>query len=44
MITKEIKELKLKIKNIKEELTHDMENYRKKEQKHKTHWKKTTED
>jgi hypothetical protein len=35
----------MKIDNIKEEVTHDMENLRKKnEQKHKTQWKSTPAD
>jgi gas vesicle protein len=41
-INREINKWKLKIDNIKEELTHDMENLRK--QKHKTQWKDTPED
>jgi hypothetical protein len=39
-INKEINELKMKIDNIKEEVTHDKENFRKKhEKKYKTKWK-----
>jgi polyhydroxyalkanoate synthesis regulator phasin len=44
-INREINELKIKIENIKEEVTHDMENVRKKEtNKHKTQWKATPAD
>jgi hypothetical protein len=43
---REINELKMKINNIKEEVTQDMENLKKKKikQKHKTEWKATMED
>jgi hypothetical protein len=42
---REINILKMKTKNIKEEVTKDMENFRKKEQnKHKTQWKATKAD
>jgi gas vesicle protein len=41
----EINELKMKIKNTKEEVTKDMENLRKRvKQKHKTQWKSTLAD
>jgi succinylglutamate desuccinylase len=44
-IYREINELREKIDNIKEEVTHDMENYRKKmKQKYKTQWKATPAD
>jgi hypothetical protein len=36
-INKEINELKMKIINIKEEVTHDMENFRKKNQTNTKH-------
>jgi hypothetical protein len=40
MINKEINKLRMKIDNIKEEMTQDMENLRKKnKQKCKTKWK-----
>jgi phosphoglycerate-specific signal transduction histidine kinase len=39
-ISRQINELSAKIDNIKEEITHDMENLRKKlKQKYKTKWK-----
>jgi uncharacterized protein YukE len=42
---REINELKTKIDNIKKEVTHNMENLRKKmKQKHKTQWKATPAD
>jgi FtsZ-binding cell division protein ZapB len=48
MINREINELKMKIDNIKEEVTHDMENLKKKKkrikQKHKTQCKATPAD
>jgi hypothetical protein len=34
----------MKIDNIKEEVTHDMENLRKKKQKYKTKWKASPAD
>jgi hypothetical protein len=34
----------MKIDNIKEEVTHDMENLRRMKQKHKTQWKATPAD
>jgi hypothetical protein len=34
----------MKIDNIKEEVTHDMENHRKKKQKYRTQWKATPAD
>jgi hypothetical protein len=39
-------ELKMKINNVKEEVTQDTENLRKKriKQKHKTHWKASPAD
>jgi uncharacterized protein Yka (UPF0111/DUF47 family) len=42
-VNREINELKTKIDNIKEEVTHDMEKPQKKrmKQKHKTQWKAT---
>jgi uncharacterized protein Yka (UPF0111/DUF47 family) len=45
-INREINELKIKIDNIKEEVTHDMENLKKKrmKQKYKTQWKTTPAD
>jgi hypothetical protein len=44
-INGEINELKIKIENIKEEVTHDMENSEKTvKQKHKTEWKATPAD
>jgi NAD(P)H-dependent FMN reductase len=44
-ISREISELRMKIDNIKEEMTHDMENLRKKmKQKYKTQWKSTPAD
>jgi ElaB/YqjD/DUF883 family membrane-anchored ribosome-binding protein len=44
-INKEINELRMKINNIKEEVTHDMENLRKRmKQKYKTQWKATPAD
>jgi hypothetical protein len=44
-INREIKKLRMKIDNIKEEVTHDMENLRKKmKQKYKTQWKSTPAD
>jgi paraquat-inducible protein B len=44
-INREINELKTNIDNIKEEVTHDMENLRKKmKQKYKTQWKATPAD
>jgi predicted nucleic acid-binding Zn-ribbon protein len=43
-INREINELKMKIENIKEQVTHDMENFRKIKQKHKTEWKAAPAD
>jgi ElaB/YqjD/DUF883 family membrane-anchored ribosome-binding protein len=44
-INREVNELRVKIDNIKEEVTHDMENLRKKmKQKYKTKWKDTPAD
>jgi chorismate synthase len=44
-IKREINELRIKIDNIKEKVTHDMENIRKKmKQKYKTKWKATLAD
>jgi phosphoglycerate-specific signal transduction histidine kinase len=44
-IHREINELKMTIENIKEVVTHDMENFRKKNQmKHKIQWKTTPAD
>jgi uncharacterized protein Yka (UPF0111/DUF47 family) len=44
-INKEINELRMKIDNIKEEVTHDMEKLRKKmKPKYKTQWKATPAD
>jgi paraquat-inducible protein B len=44
-INTEINELKMKIDNIKEEVTHDMEHLRKRmKQKYKTQWKATPEE
>jgi molecular chaperone DnaK (HSP70) len=44
-INREINELKTKVDNIKEEVTHDMENLRKiMKQKYKTQWKATPAD
>jgi hypothetical protein len=45
MINKEINEFIMKIDNIKEEVTHNMENLRKKtKQKYKMKWKANPED
>jgi molecular chaperone GrpE (heat shock protein) len=45
MINTEINELKMKIKNIKEEVTQDMENLRRRiKRKHKRQWKATPAD
>jgi hypothetical protein len=45
MINREINELRLKIDNFKEEVTHDMENLRKRmKQKYKTQWKANPAD
>jgi hypothetical protein len=38
-INREINKLRMRIDNIKEEVTHEMENLRKKRQKYKTKWK-----
>jgi hypothetical protein len=38
-INRDINELRVKIDNIKEEVTYNMENLRKKKQKYKTKWK-----
>jgi CTP:phosphocholine cytidylyltransferase-like protein len=44
-INREISELRMTIDNIKEEVTYDMENLRKKmKQKYKTQWKATPAD
>jgi uncharacterized protein Yka (UPF0111/DUF47 family) len=44
-INREINELRMKIGNIKEKVTNDMENLRKiMKQKHKTKWKATLAD
>jgi uncharacterized protein Yka (UPF0111/DUF47 family) len=44
-INKEVNELRMKIDNIKEEVTHDMVNLRKRmKQKYKTQWKATVAD
>jgi molecular chaperone GrpE (heat shock protein) len=44
-INTEINELKMKIKNIKEEVTQDMENLRRRiKRKHKRQWKATPAD
>jgi paraquat-inducible protein B len=44
-INREINELRMKIDNIKEEVTNDMKNLRKKmKQKYKTQWKVTPAD
>jgi uncharacterized coiled-coil DUF342 family protein len=45
-INREINELNMKIDNINEEVTHDMENFRKKrmKRKYKTQWKVTPVD
>jgi hypothetical protein len=44
-INREINDLRMKIDNIKEEVTHDMENLRKRtKQKYKTKWKATSAD
>jgi CTP:phosphocholine cytidylyltransferase-like protein len=44
-INREINELKMKINNIREEVIHDVENLREKnEQKYKTQWKSTPAD
>jgi uncharacterized phage infection (PIP) family protein YhgE len=44
-INREINELKTKTGNIKEEVTHDMENLKKRmKQKYKTQWKATRAD
>jgi hypothetical protein len=44
-INRELNKLKMKIDNIKEEVTHDMEKLEKrKKQKHKTQWKATPAD
>jgi hypothetical protein len=43
-INREINELRMKIENIKEGVTHDMENLKKIKQKHKTQCKATAAD
>jgi hypothetical protein len=43
-INREINKLKIKIENIKEKATHDIENFRTKNQKKKIQWKTTSAD